>query len=81
MNFQDLWNKFSLIFGQLCAKKTCAFVMMGNWKKGCVGWWYDRQRSLGRQGPFSCCACVFGAEGGLSRYNKASNAALATKYW
>ena len=28
VNFQDLWNKFSLIFGQLCDKKTCAFVVM-----------------------------------------------------
>ena len=29
MNFQDFWSKFSLIFGQLCDKKTCGFVMMG----------------------------------------------------
>ena len=30
MNFQDLWNKFFLfIFGQLCDKKTFAFVVMG----------------------------------------------------
>ena len=28
MSFQDLWNKFPLIFGQLCDKKTCAFVVM-----------------------------------------------------
>ena len=29
MKFQDLWNKFSFLFRQLCDKKTCAFVVMG----------------------------------------------------
>ena len=29
MKFQDLWDKFSFLFGQLCDKKTCAFVVMG----------------------------------------------------
>ena len=38
MNFQDFWNKFSFIFGQLCDKKTCAFVVMGIGKKVFVGW-------------------------------------------
>ena len=41
MNFQDFWNKFSFIFGQLCDKKTCAFVVMGIEKTLCglkVGW-------------------------------------------
>ena len=33
VNFQDFWNKFSFIFGQLCDKKTCAFVVMGIGKK------------------------------------------------
>ena len=33
VNFQDLWNKFSFLFGQLCDKKTCAFVVMGIGKK------------------------------------------------
>ena len=33
MNFQDFWSKFSLIFGQLCDKKTCGFVVMGFGKK------------------------------------------------
>ena len=33
MSFQDLWNKFSFIFGQLCNEKTCAFVVMGIGKK------------------------------------------------
>ena len=28
MNFQDLWNEFYITFGQLCDKKTCAFVVM-----------------------------------------------------
>ena len=28
VNFRDLWNKFSLNFGQLCDKKTCTFVLM-----------------------------------------------------
>ena len=37
MNFQDFWNKFSFIFGQLCDKKTCAFVVMGIGKKGFCG--------------------------------------------
>ena len=29
MKFQDLWNKVSFLFRQLCDKKTCAFVVMG----------------------------------------------------
>ena len=59
MNFQDLWNKFFLfIFGQLCDKKTFAFVVMGIGKKTCVGWRWDGQRSLGRQCPFCWCVCV-----------------------
>ena len=29
VNFRDFWNKFSFIFGQLCDKKTFAFVVMG----------------------------------------------------
>ena len=33
MKFQDLWNKFSFLFGQLCDKKTCAFVVIGFGKK------------------------------------------------
>ena len=33
MSFQDLWNKFSCIFGRLCDEKTCAFVVMGIGKK------------------------------------------------
>ena len=33
VNFQDLWNKLYFIFGQLCDKKTCAFVVMGIGKK------------------------------------------------
>ena len=33
MKFQDLWNKFSFLFGQLCDKKTYAFVVIGIGKK------------------------------------------------
>ena len=33
VSFQDLWNKFPLICGQLCDKKTCAFVVMRIGKK------------------------------------------------
>ena len=33
MSFQDLWNKFPLIFGLMCDKKTCAFVVMRIGKK------------------------------------------------
>ena len=33
MSFQDLWNKFSFVFQQLCGKKTCGFVVMGIGKK------------------------------------------------
>ena len=33
VNFQDLWNKFSLIFGQLCDKKNCALVIIRIGKK------------------------------------------------
>ena len=51
VNFQDFWNKFSFIFGQLCDKKTCAFVGDGDRKKVCVGWRWDGQRSLGGLRP------------------------------
>ena len=42
MKFQDLKDKFSFLFGQLCDKKTCAFVVMriGNkvaWAGGGMG--------------------------------------------
>ena len=76
MNFQDLWNKFSFIFGLLCDKKTYAFVVMGIGKK--VVW--DEQRSLGRQCPFCWCVCVCGAEDGLGGHNQVSNVDLAAKY-
>ena len=36
MKFEDLWKKFSFLFGQLCDKKTCAFVVMGIGNK--VAW-------------------------------------------
>ena len=51
MNFQDFWNKFSFIFGQLCDKKTCAFVVMGIGKK--VVW---AGGGMGR----GVCVCLWG---------------------
>ena len=33
VSFQDLWNRFPPIFGQLCDKKTFAFVVMRIGKK------------------------------------------------
>ena len=33
VKFQDLWNKFYFLFGQLCDKKTYAFVVIGIGKK------------------------------------------------
>ena len=71
---------FSFIFGQLCDKKTCAFVVMGIEKKKSVGCRWDGQRSLGRQCPFLfVCACVCGVEGGLGEQNQASDVALQAK--
>ena len=76
MNFQDLYNKFSFIFGQLCDKKTCAFVVMGIGKKvvwvgGGVGRGHEADSVL------LVGVRVFGAEGGLDGHNQASNVALA----
>ena len=81
MNFQDLWNKFFLLFlGSCVIKKTCAFVVIGIGKKGCVGCRWDGKKSC-RQCPFLLvCACVCGVEGGLGEQNQASNVALQTKY-
>ena len=82
MKFQGLWNKFSFLFGQLCNKKTCAFVVMGIggkdvWAGG------GMKRSSSGQFPFCCCVCVCGAEGGLSGlggHDQVSNVATAAKY-
>ena len=80
-NFQDFWNKFSLIFGQLCDNKTCAFVMMGIGKKVVWagggrgrGYWADSVLFV------DVCVGVRGAEGGLGGHNQASKVALAAKY-
>ena len=79
MNFQDFWNIFSFIFGQLCDKKTCAFVVIGIGKK--VVWagsgmgrghWADSVLFVG--------VCVCGAEGGLGGHDQASNVALVAIY-
>ena len=84
VNFQDLWNKFFLfIFGQLCDKKTFAFVVMGIGKKTCVGWRWDGQRSLGRQCPFCWCVCVcvfVGWRVGWVWHNQVSNIALLRSF-
>ena len=82
VNFQVLWNKFYFIFGQLCDKKTCAFVVMGIGKKVV---WAEGRMGRGRKAKESfllvcVCVCVCGAEGGLSGHNQASNVALAAKY-
>ena len=48
MSFQDLWNKFSFVFQQLCGKKTCGFVVMGVGKKvvWAGGGWADVIRQI-----------------------------------
>ena len=77
MSFQDLWNKFSFIFGQLCDEKTCAFVVMGIGKKV-----VQNGGEMGRcKCPFCWCVCVcLWGEGGLGGYNQAKNVALTAKY-
>ena len=80
VNFQDFSSKFSFISGQLCDKKTCAFVVMGIGKKVV---WAEGGMGRGRKAKESfllVCVCVCGAEGGLSGHNQASNVALAAKY-
>ena len=76
VNFQDLWNKFSLIFRQLCDKKTCAFVVMRIGKKVVrvkVGW-----AEVIRQTMAFLLAFVGWRVGWVD--NQASNIALAAKY-
>ena len=79
MNFQDLYNKFSFIFGQLCDKKTCAFVVMGIGKKvvwvgGGMGRVHEADSVL------LVGVCVFlGPRVGWMGI-QASNVALALKY-
>ena len=54
VNFQDFRSKFSFISGQLCDKKTCAFVVMGIGKK--VVW---AEGGMGRgKSHFCWCVCV-----------------------
>ena len=80
MNFQDFWNKFSFIFGQLCDKKTCAFVVMGIGKKVV---WAEGGMGRGRKAKESfllvCVPCLWDG-GGLGGHDQASNVALAGKY-
>ena len=80
VNFQDFGSKFYFISGQLCDKKTCAFVVMGIGKKVV---WAEGGMGRGRKAKESfllVCVCVCGAEGWLSGHNQASNVALAAKY-
>ena len=71
---------FSLIFGQLCDKKYCAFVVMGIGKKFVWAGGGDGQRSLSRLSLFCWRVCVCGVEAGLAGHNQASNVALTAKY-
>ena len=76
VNFQDLWNKFSLIFRQLCDRKTCAFVVMRIGQKVVrvkVGW-----AEVLRQTMSFLLAFVGWRVGWVD--NQASNTALAAKY-
>ena len=79
MKFQDLWNKFSFLFGQLCDKKTYAFVVIGIGKKVV---WAGGGMGRGHQADsvLFVGVCVCGAEGGLCGHDQASNVALAAKY-
>ena len=79
MNFQDFWNKFSFIFGQLCDKKTCAFVVMGIGKKVV---WAGGGMGRGHQADsvLFVGVCVCGAEGGLGGHDQTSNVALVAIY-
>ena len=80
MNFQDFWNKFSFIFGQLCDKKTCVFVVMGIGKRLCgleVEWAEVIRQTVSF---LLVCVCVCGAEGGLGGHDQASNVALVAIY-
>ena len=80
LNFQTSGINFLLCFGQLCDKKTCAFVVMGTEKRLCgleVGWAeVIRQTVSFLLGCVCVCVCVCRAEGGLRGHNQASNVAL-----
>ena len=81
MNFQDFWNKFSFIFGQLCDKKTCAFVVMGIGKKVV---WAGGGMGRGHQADsvLFVGVCVFmGRRVGWVWHNQTSNIALVAIYW
>ena len=79
MKFQDLWNKFYFLFGQLCDKKTYAFVVIGIGKKVV---WAGGGMGRGHQADsvLFVGVCVCGAEGGLGRHNQTSNVALVAIY-
>ena len=79
VKFQDLWNKFYFLFGQLCDKKTYAFVVIGIGKKVV---WAGGGMGRGHQADsvLFVGVCVCGAEGGLGRHNQTSNVALVAIY-
>ena len=79
VKFQDLRIKLSFLFGQLCDKKTCAFVVMGIGNRVV---WTGGGMGRGRQADsvLFVGVCVCGAEGGLGGHGQASNVALAAKY-
>ena len=64
MKFQDLWNKFYFLFGQLCDKKTYAFVVIGIGKKvvwagGGMGRGHQADSVLFVGVCMCVCVCVF----------------------
>ena len=75
MNFQDFWNKFSFNFGQLCDKKTCAFVVMGIGKKVV---WAGGGMGRGHQADNGIMGLCLPS--GLGRHNQTSNVALVAIY-
>ena len=61
VKFQDLWNKFYFLFGQLCDKKTYAFVVRGIGKKVV---WAGGGMGRGHQADsvlfVGVCVCLWG---------------------
>ena len=65
---------FSLIFGQLCDKKTCAFVVMGIGKKFVWAGGGDGQKSLSRLSLFCWRVCLWGGgRAGCEHFEEGEN--------